>query len=107
MTKSEIKNQVGELAAQGETSLSIANKLGLTNNQVTHIRSYYFGKERSPQKRAWDKRRANMDKSESVKVKGLPITKRQIIRLGDITIEFESGSTKKAIIGLDGSVTIK
>jgi hypothetical protein len=105
MTKAEIKTQVGTLVAQGETTQGIAKKLGLTHNQVTHIRSYYFGKERSPQERAWDKRRANTTEKVSGGIS--KVTKRQVIRLGDITIEFERGSTKRAIIGLDGSLTIK
>ncbi len=105
MTKAEIKAQVGVLVAQGESTQNIAKKLGLTNNQATHIRAYYFGKHRSPQARAWDKRRANNTEKDNSGI--AKITKLQVIRLGDITIEFERGSTKRAIIGLDGSITIK
>jgi hypothetical protein len=72
---------------------------------------------RSPQQKAWDKRKENDLKKVDVNVgvvkkkvkkveKSIPITKKQVIRVGNITIEFEKGITKNAIIGLDGSITI-
>jgi hypothetical protein len=72
---------------------------------------------RSPQQRGWDKRRENDLKKVDVNVavvkkkikkeeKSIPVTKKQVIRVGNITIEFEKGTTKNAIIGLDGSITI-
>jgi hypothetical protein len=124
MLKSEIKAQVIKLVAQKEKSETIAKQLGISFNQVKAIR---YGKTyqkqievvdtRSPQEKAWDKRRENEAKKVEVNVgvvkkkvkkekKSIPITKKQVIRVGNITIEFEKGTTKKVITGLDGSITI-
>ena len=122
MLKSEIKAQVIKLVAQKEKSGVIAKQLGISLNQVNFIRydkTYQKQIEvvdtRSPQEKAWDKRRKNEPKKVNVGVvkkkvnkeeKSIPVTKKQVIRVGNITIEFEKGTTKNAIIGLDGSITI-
>ena len=93
----KIKAQVGVLAAQGLRTEVIAQTLGLTTNQVSHIRSYYYSKKRA------DKQVNRRAKNEKV----APIVKNHVLRLGEIVVEFEPGSTKRAIIGRDGSVTIK
>jgi uncharacterized phage-like protein YoqJ len=124
MLKSEIKAQVIKLVAQKEKSETIAKQLGISFNQVKAIR---YGKTyqkqievvdtRSPQEKAWDKRRENEAKKVEVNVgvvkkkvkkeqKSIPITKKQVIRIGNITIEFEKDTTKRVITGLDGSITI-
>ena len=119
MHKSEIKAQVGVLVANGEKTETIAKKLGLTFNQVAHIKSYYYNKkrlaERSPQEKAWDKRRANTTTETNINVgvvkpkkeNGLPITKKRTFTYGDITFEFEGGVSKRIYFGADGSLTIK
>lgn len=102
MTKVEIKNQVGTLVAKGESTQSIAKKLGLTNNQVTHIRSYYFGKSKttvSPQKQAWATRRA--------KAKVVETNRPRIVEINGIEIEIHHSIVKRVIITQEGTIKIK
>jgi hypothetical protein len=125
--KSEIRAQVINLVARKVKSDDIAKQLGITFNQVKAIR---YGKTyqkqievvdtRSPQEKAWDKRRENklnevkevdvnvgvVKKKVKKEQKSIPITKKQVIRIGNITIEFEKDTTKRVITGLDGSITI-
>jgi hypothetical protein len=116
MTKVEIKNQVGTLVTKGESTQSIANKLGLTNNQVTHIRSYYFGKSKttvSPQKQAWVTRRANAkaivkaDVKAKAKVSIVESNKPRIIEINGIEIEIHHSIVKRVIITQEGAIKIK
>jgi hypothetical protein len=102
MTKAEIKAQVGLLVAKGVSTENIAKKLGLTNNQAAHIRSYYFGKSKtalSPQKQAWATRRAKASMVET--------NRPRVIEINGIEIEIHHSIVKRVIITQEGTIKIK
>ncbi len=95
MTNSQIKAQVGLFVKQGLTTKEIAGKLGITFNQATHIRNYYFGGTRSklsPQKRAWETRRANNE------AKQVEVAKPRIIELNGLIIEVHASMVSRVIV---------
>jgi hypothetical protein len=96
--KKTLIKKVGNLVKQGLKKDAIALQLGITPNQAEHISYYHFrdlklkaGKQplvkqplvdtRSPQARAWDKRRAN-----KVAKQDTTTTKHRIIEINGLEI---------------------
>jgi hypothetical protein len=120
MTKAEIKAQVINLVARGVKSDIIAKELGITFNQVKAIR---YGKTyqkqiavvdtRSPQEKAWDKRRANAkaivkaNVKAKAKVKIVESNKPRIVEINGIEIEIHHSIVKRVIITQEGTIKIK
>jgi len=114
--REENKRMVGVLKLQNWTTEQIAQRLGLTKNQVDHISSYYYGKKKQSMTNKKNENVNVFDFEDTYKVPtkenkivenvkiNSPISK--TINLNGLEIEIMSNSIKKVIITEDNKIKL-